>query len=124
MICSARLIQAIPPITAAAYMLLGATVSVAWVTISWQGLDIPSTVIAVGIVSSLALIATALPIVTLFAGLKRLGVVPAAILSTLEPVMAVLMVILFLGEQIWLGQVLGGALIIASGLILQAKSQN
>ena len=124
MICSARLVWAISPITAAAYMLLGASVSVTFVTIKSQGLDIPSTAITVGIVSSLAIVATALPIVTLFAGLKRLGVIPAAILSTLEPVMAVLMGILFLGEQIWLGQVLGGALIISSGLILQANPRN
>ncbi len=123
MICSARLIQTISPITAAAYMLLGSTVSVTLLTITWHGLYFPSTFIAVGIVSSLAIVATALPIVTLFAGLKLLGVVPAAILSTMEPVMAVLMGILFLGEHIWLGQVLGGALIIASGLILQANPQ-
>ena len=124
MICSARLLRSIPPITTAAYMLFGATVSVTLVTIIWQGLDIPSTVVSLGVVSGLAIIATALPIVTLFAGLQRLGVVPAAILSTLEPVMAVVMGILFLGEQIWLGQVLGGALIISSGLILQANSRN
>ena len=124
LLCSARLIRSIPPITTAAYMLLGAALSVTLVTIIWQGLDIPSTVIAVGTVSSLAIVATALPIVTLFAGLKRLGVIPAAILSTLEPLMAVLMGIMFLGEQIWLGQVLGGALIIGSGLILQANPRN
>ncbi len=59
-------------------------------TLIWQGLDIPSTGIAVSVVSGLAIVATVLPIVTLFAGLQRLGVVPAAILSTLEPVMAVL----------------------------------
>ena len=124
LLCSARLLRSIPPITTAAYMLLGAAISVTLVTIIWQGLDLPSTVIAMGAVSGLAIVATALPIVTLFAGLQRLGVVPAAILSTLEPVMAVLMGILFLSEQIWLGQVLGGALIIGSGLMLQAHSQN
>ena len=124
LICSARLLRAISPLTTAAYMLLGAATSVTLVTVFWQGLDIPSTVIAMGVVSGLAIVATALPIVTLFAGLQRLGVVPAAILSTLEPVMAVVMGILFLSEQIWLGQVLGGLLIIGSGLMLQANPRN
>ena len=124
MIGSARLLRAIPPLATAAYMLLGATVSVTLVTIIWKGLDLPSTVMAVGVVSGLAIVATALPIVTLFAGLQRLGVVPAAILSTLEPVIAVLLGILFLGEQIWFGQILGGVLIIGSGLMLQVNSRN
>ncbi|MBR8834583.1 MAG: EamA family transporter [Stigonema ocellatum SAG 48.90 = DSM 106950] len=118
---SGRLVLAMPPLAAAAYMLLGSTVSISLVTITWLGLNIPSTAVAVGIVSSLAIFATALPIVTLFAGLKRLGVVSAAILSTLEPVLAVLMGMLFLGESLGLRQMLGGGLIIASAIIIQAR---
>jgi drug/metabolite transporter (DMT)-like permease len=120
-IFSARLVRQLPPITTAAYMLLGATVSlVGWTTLR-QGVMIPDTAGAIAIVSGLAIVSTALPIVCLFAGLKRLEVVPATILSTLEPVIAVAAGILLLGEHLWLGQLLGGACIIASTFMLQVK---
>lgn len=122
MVFSARLVRDIPPLPTAAYMLLGATLSmVSWTSLS-QGIQLPTTPGAISAVAGLAIVATALPIGCLFTGLKRLDVLPAAILSTLEPVLAVLMAITLLGENLWLGQALGGICIISSALILQLSS--
>ena len=119
--CSSYLVKTVKPIEAAAYMLLGSAFTIAIVVISGQALIIPTTKSSILIVSGLALISTALPTITLFLGLKRLEVLPAAIFSTLEPILAVFMGIIFLQEQFWLGQALGGLLIICSAVILQSK---
>jgi drug/metabolite transporter (DMT)-like permease len=120
---SARLVKNIPPLRVAAYMLLGATVSIVGWTALTQGVKLPTDSGAIVVALQLSLLATALPIACLFAGLRRLGVVPAAILSTVEPVLAVVMAIVLLGEQLWVGQLIGGALIIGSALMLQINSK-
>ena len=122
MTLSSKLVRNIPPLHAAAFMLLGATTTIGSLTILRQGLAAPASLPELIPLLGLAIISTALPIACLFAGLKRLGVVPAAILSTLEPVLAVVLSIWLLGEQFWGGQLLGGALILSSALMLQAKS--
>ena len=119
--CSFHLVKTIEPIKAAAYMLLGSAFTIAIVVTSGQALIIPTTKSSISIVAGLALISTALPTITLFLGLKRLDVLPAAIFSTLEPILAVAMGIIFLQEQFWLGQAFGGLLIICSAVILQSK---
>ncbi|MDJ0702017.1 MAG: EamA family transporter [Leptolyngbyaceae cyanobacterium MO_188.B28] len=122
MTLSSRLVRNVPPIQAAAFMLLGATATVGSITVVLQGVVIPTTTSGLSAVLGLAVISTALPIVFLFAGLRRLRVVPAAILSTLEPALAVVMGIWLLGEQLQLAQLLGGAMIISSALLLQVTS--
>ena len=119
--CSFHLVKTIEPIKAAAYMLLGSAFTIAIVVTAQQTLVIPTTKSSLSIVIGLALISTALPTITLFLGLKRLDVLPAAIFSTLEPILAVVMGIIFLQEQFWFGQALGGLLIICSAIILQSK---
>ena len=119
--CSSRLVKKIEPIKAAAYMLLGSAFTIAIVVISGQALIMPTTKSSLAIVAGLALISTALPTITLFLGLKRLDVLPAAIFSTLEPILAVVMGIIFLQEQFWFGQAIGGLLIICSAVILQSR---
>lgn len=119
MMLSARLVRNVPPLTAAAYMLLGAATTILGWTGFQQGIDLPTTSSAIAAVAGLAILSTALPIACLFAGLKRLDLIPTAILSTLEPVLAVMMGIGLLGEQVWLGQLFGGVLIVSSAVMLQ-----
>lgn len=121
MVLSARLVRNIAPLPAAAWMLAGASLTIVGFTAMQSGLAMPLTSGAISAVAGLAIASTAVPIVGLFAGLRRLDVVPAAILSTLEPVLAVVMGIVLLGEHLWIGQLLGGGLIVASALMLQVK---
>ncbi|WP_157071910.1 DMT family transporter, partial [Cupriavidus sp. HPC(L)] len=62
-----------------------------------------------------------LAILTFFAGLQRLGAAQASMLSTLEPVVTVLLAALLLGEQIGMTQAIGGGLILAGVLWLTRK---
>jgi drug/metabolite transporter (DMT)-like permease len=120
---SARLVKQASPIQTGAYMLLGSATVILGVALSQHHLLLPNTLAQVGVVSGLAIVATALPIVCLFVGLKRLGVIPAAIFSTLEPVMAVVLGVCLLKESLWSGQFIGGALILMACLLLQTKGR-
>ncbi len=65
----------------------------------------------------MALFSTALAIGTLLAGIRRLGAARASVLSTFEPLITVLLALLFLGERLSAVQAVGGVFI-ASGMFL------
>lgn len=67
----------------------------------------------------IAIFATLFAILSFFAGLSRIGATNASIISTVEPVLTVILSALLLGERITLVQTLGGMLILAGILILQ-----
>jgi drug/metabolite transporter (DMT)-like permease len=69
-------------------------------------------------VAGVAVIATVVPVATFLAGLKRIGPTDAAMLSTLEPVVTVLLAAMLFGEILAPITLLGGALILAAVLIL------
>lgn len=69
-------------------------------------------------VASIALFSTLMPIVFFFAGMRRIGANDASTLSTLEPVVTLLLAYFFLGETLGPVQVLGATLVIAAVVIL------
>lgn len=117
---SARLVRSVHPITTTAYISLGAALSFTGAAILGYGLALPKSPAAVWIIIGLVLVATVLPIVTLFAGIRQIGTWQAVILSTLEPVVTVLLGIFFLGEELTLRQILGGLLVMCSVVLLQS----
>ena len=75
-----------------------------------------------GAIIAIVLIATVLPVVAFLAGLERIGPTNAAMLSTLEPVVTVLLATVWLNEVLqpvtWLG---GGLILIAVLLLTQSE---
>jgi drug/metabolite transporter (DMT)-like permease len=69
-------------------------------------------------VAAVTLIATVIPVVTFLAGLKRIGPTDASMLSTLEPVVTVVLAALLFGEALPPITLLGGGLILAAVLLL------
>ncbi len=69
-------------------------------------------------VAAIALVATVIPIVGFFAGIQRLGATDAATLSTLEPVVTLVLAYLLLGETLGAVQMLGAGLVIAAVVAL------
>jgi drug/metabolite transporter (DMT)-like permease len=67
---------------------------------------------------SLAVVSTVVAVSLFFAGLKRVGPTSAAILSTAEPVVTVVLAFIVFGELLGPFQLLGGALVIAAVLVL------
>ena len=71
----------------------------------------------------IALVSTVGAIVLFFAGLRRVGPSAAAILSTLEPVVTVVLAFLAFGESLGPAQLAGGALVLAAVLVIRAPSR-
>jgi drug/metabolite transporter (DMT)-like permease len=69
-------------------------------------------------VGGMAVLGTALSIVTFLAGMERIGAGDAATLSTLEPVVALLLAFVFLSEQLSGVQLAGAMLVIISAAVL------
>jgi drug/metabolite transporter (DMT)-like permease len=73
-------------------------------------------------VAAIVLIATVIPVVTFLAGLSLIGPTNSAMLSTLEPVVTVLLAAWLFGERLSPIILLGGVLILAA-VILLTKSE-
>jgi drug/metabolite transporter (DMT)-like permease len=71
-----------------------------------------------GVVAAMALIATVIPVATFLGGLKLIGPTDASMLSTLEPVVTVLLAVVLFGERLQPITLMGGALILAAVIIL------
>ena len=74
-----------------------------------------------GWLGALALVSTVAAIVLFFAGLARVGPTTASILSTAEPMTAVLLAFLVFGESLGVTQLAGGTLVLGGVLILSAR---
>jgi drug/metabolite transporter (DMT)-like permease len=83
-----------------------------------NGPQMPASVAGWGAIVSIVLLATVLPVVTFLAGLKRTGPTNAAMLSTLEPVVTVVLAALLLQETLKPVTLAGGALILLAVLLL------
>ena len=70
----------------------------------------------------IALLCSVAGIVFFFVGMQRLGPSDSATLSTLEPVVTVVLAAMFLGESIVVNQVIGGAIILTAVVILARSS--
>ena len=69
-------------------------------------------------VGGIVLFATAIPVAAYLAGLKRIGPTDASMLSTIEPVVTVLLAALLFSEQLPAISLLGGGMILGAVLLL------
>lgn len=86
-----------------------------------HGPAFPHTALGWLTIGAIALVSTVLAIAAFFAGLARVGATTAATLSTVERVVAVGLVTVFLREPLAGGQIVGGLLIILAVLILARR---
>ncbi len=89
--------------------------------VALRGVTYPTTSTGWIAIIAIALISTVLAFFTFFAGLKRIGPTSASTLSTFEPIVAVVLAAIVLGETISPFQILGGVLILAA-VVLLARS--
>ena len=70
----------------------------------------------------IAVVSTVAAVAFFFAGLRRVGPTTAAILSTAEPLVTVVLVMVVFGQVLAPVQVLGGALMLGGVLVLQVRA--
>jgi drug/metabolite transporter (DMT)-like permease len=110
------------PLPFAASISTGAFLSFATVAVVLGGLGPTGGVAGVGVAAAMAVVCTVVPMALFLGGLSRIGPSTAAIASTLEPAVAVMLGALTLGEMLGPVQVAGGALVLSAVLVLQAPS--
>ncbi len=95
--------------------------ALAFTAYTWQTEQLILTLPTTGWLSLLgiAFFGTIVGILGFFAGIGRIGISNASIISTAEPVIAVVLSVFMLGEHLTLLQAMGGLLIVASILVLQ-----
>ena len=87
-----------------------------------KGVQFPATLIGWISVFGIALVSTALAIVTFFAGLKKIDPASASMISTLEPVITIVLAVVILGETMTIPKILGGIIILVA-VVLLARSE-
>jgi drug/metabolite transporter (DMT)-like permease len=107
--------------TLTAHVLPAAAVSfLAFGTATGQ-LTVPAGGYEWGVLFSIGVVGTAIPIGTFFAGLAYIGASRASIVSSLEPASAVLLGVLVLGEPLTLTTVVGGLLVLGGVLLVERE---
>jgi drug/metabolite transporter (DMT)-like permease len=117
---SAPVTRRLAPLPFAASISTGAFLSLATVAVVLGGLGPTGGAAGVGWAAALAVLCTVGPMALFFAGLSRVGPSTAAIASTIEPAVTVLLGALTLGETLGPAQAAGGALVLSAVLVLQA----
>ena len=83
---------------------------------------LPATLAGWTAVTGIALVSTVIAMVAFFAGLARLRASDAATISTLEPLVTVILAAVFLGEPITPMKFIGGSIIL-SALVVLARAR-
>jgi drug/metabolite transporter (DMT)-like permease len=119
---SERVVERVRPLVLAALVSTGAAVTLT-VGSALLGQLRPGDLTAAGWgwLACLAVVSTVAAIGLFFAGLQRVGPTTASILSTVEPLVTVLLAYLVFGETLLAIQLAGGALVLAAVVVLQVR---
>ena len=83
-----------------------------------NGAHFPTTSLGWWSLAGIVILATVIPVVTFLAGLERIGPTNASLLSTLEPVVTVLLAAWLFAERLEAITLIGGALILVAVVVL------
>jgi len=111
----------LPPVLLSAVVCTGAAASLLAVGVAGGSLDLGLSPAAWGWLAAIAVVATVLGVALFFVGLQRVGPGVAAILSCAEPPVTVVLALLVFGERLGPLQWIGGLLVLAAVVLLQAR---
>ena len=108
---------------ASAWMMLG-SLAVFLLLIPLRGLMLPPNPLTLLLLLGIAIVGTVLPVFAVNLAIQRIGAAQTSLVSTVEPIMSMIVSMLILGEVIFAVQWLGAALIVCSVIILQIRPRN
>lgn len=120
-VVSRPIMQSLPAHGSAAVTLGSTALILTAVSLASGGLALGGGTRGLLLVIALSVVSTALPITLFLVGIRHVGAGRAAVLSTIEPVITVLLAALLLDERIGLVQYAGGALILTGLLWLRSE---
>ena len=119
MILSERIFKGIEDRFSGTKWVMTGTMLVGTVMIPIFGLSLPSSSKEWIFLLSYSLFGTLMPILSMNAGLQMIGAARGSVIATFQPVLTILLSLLFLNETLTFQQWLGGLLVIGSVLLLQ-----
>jgi drug/metabolite transporter (DMT)-like permease len=120
MITSSRLLRGYSDMVRASAWTVTGALLVLLVMMLVRGLAMPPSDAWIYLIA-LALVSTVMPVFALNSGIQKLGSTRASIIATFEPALTALLALIFLGERMEQMQLLGGAVIIASVILLEIR---
>ena len=108
---------------ASAVMMLG-TLVIMLILIPFRGLQFPQNPLTALLLIGIGIFGTVLPVFGVNLAVQRIGAAQASLVSTVEPIMSMVVSMLILGEAIFALQWLGAALIVGSVIALQLRPRN
>lgn len=104
----------------AAYVITG-TLGFLLLLIPFFGLNMPDNLTTWGLLFALATWSTAMPIFVINIGIKHLGVTQASVIGTSEPIVTMILGLIFLNEAVLPLQWIGASLIISGVILLEMR---
>lgn len=114
-----RVMSSVPAVGASAVIMSGAAVAFCILAALQHELRLPATVQQWGVAFGIALFPTMIAISLFLASLPRIGAARASLLSTVEPVVTVLLAAALLGDRLSPVQLMGGALVLLAVVMVQ-----
>jgi drug/metabolite transporter (DMT)-like permease len=115
-----KVMAGVPALGASAVIFTGAAIAFCLLATATGQLALPSDTRGWSVAIAIAVIPTMVAISLFMAGLSRVGANRAALLSTVEPMVVVLLAAIVLAERLSLVQALGGLLVVAAVVMVQA----
>jgi drug/metabolite transporter (DMT)-like permease len=109
----------VPALAASAVIMVGAAIGFGSIAFVTHELRLPVTLGGWAVVAALAVLPTMLAITLFLGGLPRVGASRAALLSTWEPVVTVMLAAVLLGDRLSVVQVIGGLLVLLAVVVVQ-----
>ena len=116
-IVGANVMKHVSPLQSSAVIFTSASVVYGVLTFS-NGIHLPQTNFGWMVIAGIVVVSTIIPVTTFLAGLERVGPTNAAMLSTVEPIVTVLLAIILFGDKLLPIVLIGGALILIAVVIL------
>jgi len=113
-----RTLKEVDPIAATALIMTAAALVYWSIALGTGSAKLPSSPVSVVGILGVALVATVLPVTTLFASMRIIGAADTSLVSTLEPVLTIGLSSLLIGEKFGPPQLAGGALIVVAVLLI------
>ena len=121
-VAGTRITRGVDPLVSTAVILSSAAVLLCAIVAVRTGMGQPARLAQTAggwlAVLAIALVSTSIAVGCFVVGLKHLGASRTALISTLEPVVTVVLAMAFLGERLAVLQWLGGALVLGGALLL------
>jgi drug/metabolite transporter (DMT)-like permease len=114
-----RVMSSVPAVGASAVIMSGAAVAFCILAALQHELRLPVTTQQWSVAFGIALFPTMIAISLFLASLPRIGAARASLLSTVEPVVTVLLAAALLGDRLSPVQIAGGALVLAAVVMVQ-----